>query len=265
MTLLISSLYCGYEKIEELDAFLKDNDGVFGGEYTFKNDAEYIRRFENVIKYADYPVSFHGPLINAEPFSLKGSADYDMFIESYEKTFELAAKYNARHVVYHTSYKPFKKEDIPFAFDICFENTAKIVDMAKQAGVKLLIENLPIPPGGDALIDNEKFFDMFKKLDAFVIIDTGHANITGLDVERFVGEYSDRVKAYHIHNNKGRWDTHNSIFEGTFDFTAFEEVYKKYTPYNDIVLEYKPTCGLSYSDIKGHGLYVKNRFFGERQ
>ena len=265
MALLISSLYCGYEKIEELDAFLKDNEGALGGEYTFKNDVEYIRRFENVLKYADYPLSFHGPLINAEPFSLKGSKDYDMFIESYEKTFELASKYSARHVVYHTSYKPFKKENIPFAFEVCFENTARIVGMAEQAGVRLLIENLPIPPGGEALIDNKMFFDMFKKLDAFAIIDTGHANITGLDVEKFVAEYGNRVKAYHIHNNKGMWDTHNSIFEGTFDFSEFEKIYKKYTPFNDIILEYKPTCGLSYGDIKEHSLYVKNRFMNEQR
>ncbi|MBE6007623.1 MAG: sugar phosphate isomerase/epimerase [Lachnospiraceae bacterium] len=263
MALLISSLYCGYEKIEELDRFLKDSGDVFGGEYTFKNDTDYIRRFESVIKYADYPISFHGPLINAEPFSLKGSRDYNMFIEAYEKAFELAVKYGARHIVYHTSYKPYKREDIPFAFEVCLENTYRIAEMAKQAGVSLLVENLPIPPGGEALIDNEKFFGMFKKLDADVIIDTGHANITGLDVEAFVAQYGERVKAYHIHNNKGRYDTHNSIFEGSFDFSAFEKVYKKYTPFNDIILEYKPTCGLDYADIKEHCMYIKNRFLNK--
>jgi len=263
MALLISSLYCGYEKIEELDRFLKENEGTFGGEYTFKNDKDYVKKFENTIKNADYDLSFHGPLINAEPAALKGSAEYRDFTEAYEKTFELAKKYNARHVVYHTSYKPYKGDDIPRAFEICFENTKHIVEMAKRAGVRLLIENLPVPPGGLALIDNEKFFDMFKKLDADAIIDTGHANITGLDCEKFISEYADRVKAYHFHNNMGRWDTHNGVFDGTFDFLAFENLFKKYTPDRDIVIEYKPTCGLGYEDIKKHGIYIKQRFLNE--
>ncbi len=260
MALLISALYCGYDKISELDRFLKEREGRFGGEYTCKNDRAYLKRLEELIKNADYPISFHGPLVDAEPASLKGSREYDEFVAAYDKTFELAKKYGARHIVYHTSYKPYKKEDIPKAFDICFENTAFVADMAKKAGVRLVIENLPIPPGGLSLIDNEAFFAMFKSLESDILIDTGHANISGLDLKRFAAGYAGRIKACHFHNNEGKADTHNSIFEGSFDFRGFKEIYKKYMPGADIVLEYKPGCGLSFLDIESHGEYVIKEF-----
>ena len=264
MALLISSLYCGYEKIEELDRFIRDNEGAFGGEYTFKNDREYIKKLEGLLFGAPYDVSIHGPLIDAEPSAPKGSKEYESFIEAYEKTFETAIKLKARHIVYHTSYLPYKKEDIKKAFDVCYENTAGIVDMAKKAGVKLLVENLPTPPGGLSLIDNDVFQTMVENIGADVIIDTGHANITGFDVEKFVAKNFNKVKAYHFHNNSGKGDTHRGIFDGSFDFDMLEKVYKKYTCGADIIIEYKPTNGLSYEDIKNHSQYIKNKFLNNR-
>lgn len=264
MAVLVSSLYSGYDKINELDEFIKNvNTENLGGEFTFKNDPDYIRKLERILSNADYPVSFHGPLINTEAASVKGTRQYDMFIENYIKTFEIAKKYGVRHVVYHTSYKPYKPEEIPAALEICMENTEKAAFMAKQAGVNLLIENLPVPPGGIQLISNENFFEMFKILpETNIIIDVGHANITGLDYESFIKKYHSRVKAYHIHNNEGKADIHNSIFKGTFDFERFKSVYKAFTPDRDIVLEYKPQSGLSYEDIKRHAEYVKREFSG---
>ncbi len=261
MQILISSLFCGYEKIKELDRFIKNEcKGKFGAEYTFKNDKDYIPVFEGIIKNADYPISFHGPLIGAEPASRKGTEDYEKFIAAYEKTFELAKKYNARHVVYHTSYLPYKKEEIAENLEICIENTEKIIAMAKSADVKLLVENLPTPPKGLALIDNKAFFSLFNRLDADIIIDTGHANITGLDYGAFIEKYSNRVEAYHFHNNEAKADTHKNIFEGTFDFDKMKKVYQKFTPKADIIMEYKPNGIVTYDDIKKHAEYVFENF-----
>ena len=65
MAVLVSSLYSGYDKINELDEFIKNvNTENLGGEFTFKNDPDYIRKLERILSNADYPVSFHGPLIN---------------------------------------------------------------------------------------------------------------------------------------------------------------------------------------------------------
>lgn len=257
---LISSLYCGYEKIEALDRFLKDEcKCAFGGEYTFVNHRDYVERFENVIKNADYPISFHGPLIDAEPAS-ESKDEYEKFILSYEKTFDLAKKYNARHVVYHTSYKPYKKDEIDRYFEICLKNTQTVLDMAKKAKVKVLIENLPAPPKGLALIDGKAFFSLFKRLDADIIIDTGHANLMGLDYVSFIEEYAPKVRAYHFHNNHADWDSHRPIFDGTFDFNKLEEAYKKFTPNADIVVEYKLHKDVSFLDIKNHAEYISERF-----
>lgn len=261
---LVSSLYSGYDKIDELDNFIK-NIGMenVGAEFTFKNDPDYIRKLEAILSNADYPFSFHGPLINTEAASVKGTREYDAFVENYIKTFESAKKFGVSHVVYHTSYKPYKPEDITQALEICIENTDKISTMARQAGVNLLIENLPVPPGGLQLISNENFFNLFKILpETNIIIDIGHANITGLDYEAFIKEYSNRVRAFHIHNNEGKADIHNSIFKGTFDFNRFKRVYKTYTRDRDIVLEYKPQSGLTYGDIRSHAAYVKKEILG---
>lgn len=188
MEVLISSLYCGYEKIDELHRFLDSLEGKFGGEYTVMNKPEYIKFFEDVVKMAYYPISFHGPLIDAEPVSKKGSADYGAFISAYEKTFELAKKYNARHVVYHTSYLPFKEDELERNFDICVENTAKIVDMANKANVKLLIENLPNPPGGLALIGGKRFLSFLNMLTPKLLSTQATPTLWGLIMRGSLGK-----------------------------------------------------------------------------
>ena len=45
--------------------------------------------------------------------------------------------------------------------------------------------------------------------------DTGHANLTGLDFERFITGLGERLKVFHIHDNDGVRDLHQIPFTFT--------------------------------------------------
>ena len=48
----------------------------------------------------------------------------------------------------------------------------------------------------------------------------------------------DKIVSYHLHNNDGKKDRHESICAGKLNIEEFLEIYKKYTNKADLVLEY---------------------------
>ena len=97
---------------------------------------------------------------------------------------------------------------------------------AKELGITLCIENLYESAGGhltegpccDAGKAAERIDRMNDKYRAQVLgfcFDTGHANLVGLDMERFITTLGDRLKVLHIHDNDGIADLHQIPFTFT--------------------------------------------------
>ena len=107
------------------------------------------------------------------------------------------------------------------------------------------------------MYNNEEYDKIFSSnSDAISIIDVGHSHINNMDIEGFLIKHSDRVKAYHFHNNNGIDDQHNSINDGSIDYDKILELFKKYTPNADIVLEYEPHTSLSNDDLLKQFQYI---------
>ena len=101
-----------------------------------------------------------------------------------------------------------------------------LAPMAKELGITLCIENLYDSigghlvegPGCDAKKAAERIDRMNEKYGAEVLgfcFDTGHANIVGLDFERFLSTLGGRLKVLHIHDNDGVKDLHQIPFTFT--------------------------------------------------
>ena len=101
-----------------------------------------------------------------------------------------------------------------------------LAPMAKERGITICIENLYEGIGGhivegpccDAKKAAERIDRMNEKYRAEVLgfcFDTGHANLAGLDFERFLTTLSHRLKALHIHDNDGVSDLHQIPFTFT--------------------------------------------------
>lgn len=111
-----------------------------------------------------------------------------------------------------------------------WERTEEFLDflapMAKEMGITLCIENLYDGVGGH-LVEGpcchagkaaERIDRMNEKYQAEVLgfcFDTGHANLVGLDFERFITTLGSRLKVLHIHDNDGVSDLHQIPFAFT--------------------------------------------------
>lgn len=252
MNLFVSALIKGEDNMEELAKWIdKQEIPNLGVELiAFTHDKDYWERLKSILNTITCPVSFHGPYIGVEATSKPGTEEYDWLIESYKRVFSLAQKHNVRHIVFHYSQLGFSEEDLNEAQQISKENIRTIMKLAEEYNVNMLIENLAYPKGKLTLYDNKEYSEIFSEnKDALSIIDIGHAHINKMDIEAFLKEHSTKVKAYHFHNNNGKDDQHNSLKDGSINYKAILDLFKKYTPESDIVLEYEPHTKLSNQDL----------------
>lgn len=107
--------------------------------------------------------------------------------------------------------------------DAEWQQTEKLVHylapLAKELGVTICIENLYDSIGGH-LVEGpccniskviERIDRINERYQAEVLgfcFDTGHANLVGLDMERFITGLGERLKVLHIHDNDGIEDLH---------------------------------------------------------
>lgn len=99
----------------------------------------------------------------------------------------------------------------------------ELIPVARQAGVKLALENMPcvgIPTCTPEMLCD--YIDMMKAPDVMcACLDTGHANITGIDPGQFARKLGDRLQVLHIHDNDSKGDQHTLPFIGNVNWGRF--------------------------------------------
>lgn len=101
-----------------------------------------------------------------------------------------------------------------------------ILPMAKEYGITVCMENLYESVGGHIVegpgCDVRKNVERIDRINAEYgaevlgfCFDTGHANLIGLDFEKFITTLGSRLKVLHIHDNDGVGDLHQIPFTFT--------------------------------------------------
>jgi len=101
-----------------------------------------------------------------------------------------------------------------------------LAPMAKELGITICIENIYTSIGNhivegpccDAAKAAARIDAVNQKYGAEVLgfcFDTGHANLIGIDFERFIAILGNRLKVLHIHDNDGIGDLHQIPFTFT--------------------------------------------------
>ncbi|MDY6084206.1 MAG: sugar phosphate isomerase/epimerase [Dialister sp.] len=252
MKYFISDLIVGMGRISEfggwLNALKRSDVGV---EFTaFTHNDRYWHELDALAQAVTCPVTFHGPYVQIEATADTGSKEYHWLMESYGRVLRLAKTVHAGHVVFHYSQKQFELKDIPQKQENAKAVMRQLTEEAEKMGVPLVIENLCRQQKGVHLFTNDEYFDLFQEMPhAKALIDIGHANVNGLDVERFLATYTDRVTGFHVHNNDGRSDQHLDYHHGTADVRQIMHWAGKYTPGANIVIEYEPHELLSHQEL----------------
>lgn len=264
MKLFISSLVRGMAQMEKIALWVdqKQETGLGVELIAFTHDEVYWDRLKRLLSKLSCPLTFHGPYINVEATSPKGTLEYSHLIDSYCRVCSLAAEYHVNHIVFHYTQKGVLAEEKPYVKDRMIENLGTILDIGKREGAEILVENLPYPSNGLPLCTNEEYkelYDLFPNMCG--LIDMGHAYLTQLPMGGFLENYGERIHAYHFHNNDGMKDCHNSILNGKIDYEKFAVLFQKYTPDARIVLEYEPHAWVSEELMERDINYVNKLYF----
>lgn len=142
------------------------------------------------------------------------------------KNLELCAFFDCPYIVLHGFKLAYYlgSEEAEWTHTEQFLNF--LAPMAKEMGITMCIENLYESVGGhlvegpccDVRKAAERIDRMNDKFGAEVLgfcFDTGHANLSGLDMEAFLTALGHRLKVLHIHDNDGREDLHQLPFTFT--------------------------------------------------
>ncbi len=201
-----------------------------------------------------FSMSLHGPYIATEHSAPKGSVAYEKSTEYFKKSLQLANEVNASYIVYHHNNRPFNLAEKPDMIKTSSENLLELTEMATEYDVEIVVENAGVNSRQNALFNEIEFIDMAKKVNNPILIDIGHAIANKWDLEKVVCELQDKIIAYHLHNNDGEQDLHDSILNGVYDINDFIHIYHKYTPTAKLVIEYAqsktPWDDIMDNDIK---------------
>ncbi len=98
----------------------------------------------------------------------------------------------------------------------------ELLPVAEQEGVTLALENMPCR--GIPTCTPEELCDYIDMMDSprlVACLNTGHANITGIDCGDFARALGHRLKVLHIHDNDGKSDQHITPYFGTVNWESF--------------------------------------------
>ncbi len=202
---------------EEINAFFDAPIGEL--EAFFAPHKEAARRAGVAIHQMHMPYPVYVP---------KGSRKLNRYLwhEVAPKSMALCAFLECRYIVIHG----FKLARFLGSEAEEWERTEAFLEflapMAKEMGITVCIENLYDGIAGhliegpccNAQKSVERIDRMNEKYGAEVLgfcFDTGHANLIGLDFEKFIVTLGSRLKVLHIHDNDGVRDLHQIPFTFT--------------------------------------------------
>ena len=100
----------------------------------------------------------------------------------------------------------------------------------------------------------------------YLVLDTSHAAVAGLDIRDFYRQHGDRIQHVHLSNNAGKgWDSHLPVDqEGVLPLKEFLDDLAKdgFAGNVSLELDLRPWMGDGRSL---HDVLVRNREFCERQ
>jgi len=100
----------------------------------------------------------------------------------------------------------------------------QLADFSARTGVIVAVENMfPIRIRGDRgvrLHASEALEDLDRV--PYLVLDTSHAAVAGLDVRDFYRDHGSRIRHVHLSNNAGKgWDSHLPVHEGVLPLEDF--------------------------------------------
>jgi sugar phosphate isomerase/epimerase len=143
----------------------------------------------------------------------------DAIVGFQERLLAWAGERGARKAVLHATQRNPHDTDLRETFA---DQLVRIVAAGESHGVEVVVENVGHQAKGLQL---SVLADIAAEVDAPVCFDVGHAYMEDGNegIERFLGACADRVSHLHVHDVRGRGDTHMPLGAGDVDFDILAE------------------------------------------
>jgi len=261
MNIYISTNLYTPNELENIFTVLdKINDKNIGIEiFPEWQDGQFIDTINKKLnKFKDYHISLHGPYYGTEHSKEKGTMAYEISKEYFISTLELSKDLNSKYIVYHHNNCKVELKNKREMIKNSSENLLELNELAKAYGTDIVVENAGVLSHNNMLFNEKEFIAMAKSISNKILIDIGHAFANKWDLNYVISELKDKIAAYHLHNNDGVEDNHNRIRNGKLNIDSFFEIYKKYTPDAELVLEYSKNCREDMEGIIADVNEIKN-------
>lgn len=187
------------------------------GEAATIPDGIDTNRLQGALEHREFDLDVHLPFkqVVATPVEEINEA----IVAYLQRLLNWAGRLGARKAVLHgTVRNPHDLEQREFVQS----QLTDIVSAGDQHGVEVVVENVGHQPHGLQL---SVLGDIARETDTPVCFDIGHAYMEdGQDgVDRFLKRYGDLISHLHIHDVRGRGDTHIPVGSGEIDYAILGE------------------------------------------
>lgn len=194
-------------------------------------DAEKLGTLAEIYKNAPL-VSCHGVFADLN-YSGSDPLVYDATVSRVRQCIETALKFRIHKFVFHSCFHPILRPDDPL-YRIWNKKAAGLFcGLAEHYGIDIYIENV-LDKTPDILVG------MMKEANhpnLHVCLDVGHANLSDCTLAQWMEAIHPYVRYFHLSDNRGRWDDHMALGEGTVDWCSLRELLMKYKIRADFTVE----------------------------
>lgn len=189
------------------------NPALLAGDWEKKLEEMVVRR-----KQWAGPITLHGPFLDLSPASPDPGLR-DLTLHRYRQALYIANKLQASHVVFHTQYNPNVREQAYLSRWLAASARfwSDLLSETEASDVTVVLENMwdPYPDHIASLlaaVNNPRLCSC---------LDVAHAHLfSQVPLTRWVDALGEKLIYIHLSDNRGQWDEHLPLGEGTIDFDA---------------------------------------------
>ena len=176
--------------------------------------------------------SIHGVFMDIN-FSGSDEKIYEISVFRMKQCIEAAVSCGVHKVVFHSCFHPVLAPKDPL-YKIWAEKSAGLLcGLADKYNVDIYIEN--VLDRTPAIL--RQMMQEANHERVHVCLDVGHANLSPVPLGQWMDELAPYIRYLHLSDNRGLYDDHLALGDGTVDFQKMQEKILEYDTQADYTLE----------------------------
>jgi sugar phosphate isomerase/epimerase len=206
-----------------------------------------------ILRESGRSITFHGPFMDLRPGAIDAKIRR-VSLERFRQVFEVASCFRPRSIVFHPSYdERYYVSSGRKWLENSIDTWSQLIPLAEKLDTRIALENVyEADPGCLGLL-----LDALPPGRVGFCFDTGHFNaFAGSGLETWVDRLGHRLIEIHLHDNKGAFDEHLPVGEGTFPFVRLFNMLheRKLNPILTVEAHSEQNLARTLANIKALGI-----------